>query len=180
MTVIPKYDATIMATSTPTTSETSEAPPHSSQKYIYKIAPASPEPQLDVDGLESVLPPSELDVSSKFIHMSTASQIPGTLKHFFSTSSSTTDTIYLIKVPIVSVWEDIGALRWESPDASVCGTRDGEGMFPHLYFYDHDVEGGRERLWLRRNEVVEVKEIVSREGEEGWEKALGESGEWLM
>lgn len=79
------------------------------------------------------------------------------------------------------MFDELGLLRWETPDAKVCGTREGEGLFPHLYFYDGEDPGlGATRLWLRKGEVEGVREVVSERGVEGWEGSLGELGAWLV
>ncbi|KAJ7667867.1 hypothetical protein DFH06DRAFT_1267957 [Mycena polygramma] len=91
--------------------------------YIYKLVPSSsPVP----DPLPEQLPLSELDAASGFIHLSTAEQIPGTLKHFFAEDKE----VYVLRIPYAQVEKDI---KWEHPDAKVCGERGDEGFFPHLY-----------------------------------------------
>lgn len=153
--------------------------------YIYKIAPASPEPSHTDDkasdtSSEPVLPPSGLDVSSNFIHMSTASQIEGTLRNFFPTSTGERNVVYLLKVASQPL-EAKGVVRWESPDAKICGPRDGEGMFPHLYFDEPTDAGGKvRRLWLKRNEVENIAEVVSESGSTSWDEGLRELQGWLV
>lgn len=138
-------------------------------RYIYKIAPEAPDLNTSQHAQSSILPPSQLDISSGFIHMSTASQVPGTLKLFFETTSST-NKIFLIRVglPLKS-----GELRWESPDAKVCGPRPDEGLFPHIY---HD----EKRLYISIEEVESIKEVISGEGVEGWESGLKQVEGWLL
>lgn len=154
-------------------------------KYIYKIAASHPKPswppQDKVDSAKAVLPASDLDSKSRFIHMSTAKQIPGTLKHFFRTSSRDRNSVFLLKVLWPPVFDDLGLLRWESPDAKICGPREDEGLFPHLYFFDgEEPMDGSNRLWLRKAEVDDVKELVSEEGTEGWEQSLQDLEKWLV
>ena len=128
----------------------------STAQYIYKIAPAKPIPEWPAhdhaDKSNPILPSSSLDKSSNFIHMSRAIQIAGTLRHFFASNVSEQSSIWLLKVRISSRMEEQNVLRWESPDASICGARDGEGLFPHLYMEDNVSENTKSRtscrLWL--------------------------------
>ena len=145
-------------------------------KYIYKIAPSNPAIPVVTSSSNNlppnyILPVSDLDRSSGFIHMSTAAQIPGTLLHFFPTSASERNSVYLLRAPL-SPLEDQGSVKWESPDAKIAGLREGEGMFPHIY--------RGEGLSLRAADVEGVVEVVSGVGEVGWEKALGRQEEWLV
>lgn len=118
--------------------------------YIYKIVPYTAPPPTP---LPVALPVSELDQNSGFIHLSTAKQIPDTLKHF-------------LRIPYDSVEKDI---QWESPDAKVCGPRAGEGMFPHLY----------NGLKLGRQEVDSTQAWTRTEGG-GWDEALKQAEDWLV
>ncbi|KAJ9653423.1 hypothetical protein H2198_007371 [Neophaeococcomyces mojaviensis] len=167
--------------------------PINAMKYIYKIAPSSPLPMTRLADLdpatlsEPVLPPSDLDGSSSFIHMSTAAQISGTLKHFFPTSFNERNIVYILRV-LLPPLEDAKVVRWESPDAKICGSREGEGMFPHLYF-DEPAKGsepsgtgqGRNRrLWLKNSEVQDTAEVVSEAGSVGWEEGLRKLDGWLI
>ncbi|KAL1991492.1 hypothetical protein VTN49DRAFT_4800 [Thermomyces lanuginosus] len=93
-------------------------------KYVYKLVPSSspiPEP------LPEALPVSDLDQRSGFIHLSTALQVPNTLRHFFKDEPS----VYVLRIEYERVEKDI---RWEDPDAKVCGPRGGEGLFPEDVF----------------------------------------------
>lgn len=93
----------------------------SSPTYVYKLVPSTaPIPE---GPLPERLPVSELDQTSGFIHLSTASQVPNTLKFFFKDHP----LVYVLRVDFKIVEKDI---RWESPDAKVCGPRRGEGLFP--------------------------------------------------
>jgi uncharacterized protein (DUF952 family) len=142
--------------------------------YIYKIVPGSSSiPTTSSGQLPSdyTLPTSDLDKKSGFLHMSTAAQVPYTLKHFFATSRQNKDSIYLFKVPYKPL-EDRGIVRWESPDAKIGGLRNGEGMFPHIYD-DHEFK-------LGYDEVESVVEVVSENGEEDWEAALAGVNKWLV
>lgn len=147
----------------------------STTTYIYKICPSDPPiPTTPANTLpqDYTLPASALDTSSKFIHLSTAAQVPGTLLHFFPAPASARTSIVLLRIPYAPL-EAAGVVRWESPDAKICGPRDGEGMFPHVYFVDG-------RLGLRSDEVEGVRELVSEVGEEGWVSALERSEGWLV
>jgi hypothetical protein len=89
--------------------------------YVYKLVPSTaPIPE---GILPDRLPISELDQTSGFIHLSTASQVPNTLKFFFKDDL----LVYILRVDFKMVEKDI---RWESPDAKICGPRPGEGLFP--------------------------------------------------
>lgn len=92
-------------------------------RYLYKIVPSSsrvPEP------LPERLPVSLMDQRSGFIHLSTAHQIPNTLKYFFRDEP----LVYILRIEYDRVEQDI---RWEDPDGQVCGPRAGEGQFPVSY-----------------------------------------------
>ncbi|KAF5364024.1 hypothetical protein D9756_000511 [Leucocoprinus leucothites] len=129
-------------------------------KYLYKLIPPSATPP---DPIPEELPLSELDEKSGFIHLSTASQVPGTLKHFFADE----ERMYILRIPFELVKDKI---RWESPDKKgatfaalrnwkltsvcatisrllVCGPRPEEGLFPHLY----DGKLGKEEIELVLN-----------------------------
>lgn len=89
-------------------------------RYIYKLIPSTapvPEP------MPEQLPVSELDQKSGFIHLSTAQQLPNTLKLFFKDEP----LVYVLRIEYERVMQSI---RWESPDGEVCGPRPGEGLFP--------------------------------------------------
>lgn len=57
--------------------------------------------------LPDALPVSELDSSDGFIHLSTALQVPGTLKRFFSDK----DSVYILRIIYTKVEKDI---KWEN------------------------------------------------------------------
>jgi uncharacterized protein (DUF952 family) len=126
--------------------------------YIYKIIPYTTPPSTP---LPAALPVSELDQSSGFIHLSTAAQVPNTLKFFFGNDPS----VYLLRIPYDAVEKDI---RWEDPKAEVCGPRAGEGMFPHLY----------NGLKLGRDEVDSMQSLTRTD--EGWDQALRQAEDWLV
>ncbi|KAJ6539218.1 hypothetical protein B0H19DRAFT_1177739 [Mycena capillaripes] len=126
--------------------------------YIYKLVPSSsPVP----DPLPETLPLSELDDTSGFIHLSTAAQIPGTLKHFFAEH----DEVYALRIKYATVEKDI---KWEDPKAEICGERGGEGFFPHLY------NGGR-----LGSGVIESVTIWHRNSG-NWDEALRKAESWLV
>lgn len=89
-------------------------------KYVYKLVPSTASVP---DPLPEKLPVSDLDQKSGFVHLSTARQIPNTLKFFFKNDP----LVYVLRIEYEKVEREI---RWENPDASVCGPRGGEGMFP--------------------------------------------------
>jgi len=70
-------------------------PSMSTPTYIYKIVPASATPY----PLTDAPPVSELDASDRFIHLSTAFQVAGTLKRFFPNE----DSIYLLRIIYANV-----------------------------------------------------------------------------
>jgi uncharacterized protein (DUF952 family) len=88
--------------------------------YLYKLVPSTSPVR---EPLPERLPVSELDQESGFIHLSTALQVPNTLKYFFKDEP----LVYVLRIEFEEVMADI---RWESPDAKVCGPRPDEGLFP--------------------------------------------------
>lgn len=76
----------------------------STPTYIYKIVPAS---DSLLDPIPDVLPVSDLDKTDGFIHLSTALQIPGTLKRFFGDH----EQVYILRIAYKDVENDI---RWEN------------------------------------------------------------------
>jgi uncharacterized protein (DUF952 family) len=74
--------------------------------FLYKLVPSDAAPP---DPLPEELPLSELDEKSGFIHLSTAHQVPGTLRHFFGDAES----VYILKIQLETIKDKI---RWESPD----------------------------------------------------------------
>lgn len=127
--------------------------------YIYKLIPSTTAPP---DPLPATLPVSELDRSSGFIHLSTAAQIPNTLKWFFADEPR----VYVLRLLYESVEKNI---RWEDPKGEVCGPRGGEGMFPHLY----------NDLKLGHDEVESVAVWERKEGE-GWDDVVKKAQDWLI
>ncbi|THH08565.1 hypothetical protein EW145_g2627 [Phellinidium pouzarii] len=126
--------------------------------YIYKLVPSSaPVP----DVLPECLPVSEIDQNSGFVHLSTALQIPGTLKYFFADDTR----VYVLRLKYDDLVESI---RWEDPEAAVCGPRAGEGIFPHLY----------NGLKLGKDEIDSV--AVWEKGEDEWDAALRKAESWLV
>lgn len=148
-------------------------------RYIYKIVPSTTPIR---EPLPETLPVSELDRNSGFIHLSMASQVPNTLKFFFSEEP----VVYILRINHADVIQDI---RWESPDGKVCGPRPGEGLFPvsgefscfgrpndnlliqlqpkHLY---NGLKLGKD----------EVESIAIWQNDGGWDKALDGAKPWLL
>ena len=128
--------------------------------YIYKLVPTSAAPP---DPLPERLPVSELDQKSKFIHASTAKQVPRTLKHFFAND----EKVYILRIKY-DVVESV--VKWEDPKGEVCGPRAGEGMFPHLH----------NGLKVGKDEVESV--VIWERTEAGWDEALKKAEEegWLV
>ncbi|OCB89474.1 hypothetical protein A7U60_g3364 [Sanghuangporus baumii] len=134
--------------------------------YIYKLVPSSaPDPPFDE--LPERLPVSDLDKNSGFIHLSTARQVPGTLKFFFADDPK----VYVLRLRYDAM---ISQIRWEDPKAEVCGPRGDEGMFPHLY---NGLNLGRDEI-----EGVYIIEKTSCEGDSGgnWDEALKKADSWLV
>ncbi|PSR77189.1 hypothetical protein PHLCEN_2v8018 [Hermanssonia centrifuga] len=127
--------------------------------YLYKLIPHTAPPP---SPLPLSLPTSALDRSSGFVHLSTAAQVPGTLRFFFSDHPH----VYLARIPYERVEGDV---RWEDPKAEVCGVRGGEGVFPHLY---------NERVALGAGEIESVVRWES--GVDGWEEAVRKGQDWLV
>lgn len=134
--------------------------------YVYKLISHTSSTPTSVASLPERLPVSAIDEASGFIHLSTAVQVPNTLKFFFKDDPY----VYLLRIPYDPVEKDI---RWEDPKAEVCGPRGGEGMFPHLY----------NGLKLGRGEVESVR-ILRRQTEddkvEGWDVALQGAEDFLV
>ncbi|KAI5885135.1 uncharacterized protein SCHCODRAFT_02707057 [Schizophyllum commune H4-8] len=127
--------------------------------YLYKLVPStSPVPELSA--LPEALPLSDLDAKSGFIHLSTAHQVGGTLKHFFAEDPH----VWVLKIAFAKVEDKI---RWESPDAKVCGPRPGEGLFPHLY---NGPKLGK----------AEIEDVARWERGNGWDEALEKANNWLV
>lgn len=126
-------------------------------QYIYKILPEAPP-----NPLPGALPPSELDRNSGFIHMSTSVQLLNTLTYFFGSS----DVVGILRVPYEPISKKV---RWESPDAKVCGPRGGEGMFPHIYNGLKLGTGEVEAVGVWKREEDETwQQVIKREEEKGW------------
>lgn len=119
-------------------------------KYVYKILTAGPTSPLP-DAIK--LPP--LDLSSGFIHLCTATQVPGVISRFMESA----EKVWLLKIPYSRIEAD---LKWEG------ATQNGEGgeEFPHLF-----------SEMLGAGEVEDVKEF-GRNAEKGWEGVF-EGVSWL-
>lgn len=61
-------------------------------------------------------------------------------------------------------------LRWEDPKAEVCGPRNGEGMFPHLY----------NGLKLGKDEIESVRFWERRNDDETWNDVIKRNEAWLL
>ncbi|KAJ5232161.1 hypothetical protein N7468_005117 [Penicillium chermesinum] len=126
-------------------------------QYIYKIVPSTAPV---VQPLPDRLPVSELDQTSGFVHLSTASQLANTLKFFFQEEP----LVYILRIEYSRVAQYI---RWESPDGKVCGPRPGEGLFPHLY---NGLKLGHD----------EVESVAVWQNDNGWDQALVGAKDWLL
>lgn len=92
--------------------------------YLYKLIPST-SPALEP--IPERLPVSDIDQQSGFIHLSTAFQVPNTLKFFFKDEP----IVYVLRIRYERVEQDI---RWEDPEGKVCGPRPNEGLFPVSLF----------------------------------------------
>lgn len=148
--------------------------------YIYKLVPPSESPFPALADLPEKLPVSALDEKSGFIHMSTAKQVPNTLKRFYKDHLK----VYVLRV----VYDQIESVtKWEDPQAENCGPRGGgcllpvlstvrrseycviEGMFPHIY----------NDLKLGKSEIEQIN-VLQRDTDSEWDGALQEAKEeWL-
>lgn len=141
---------------------------------IYKLVTSPPGVLVTPDGKLSsgfVLPASDLDKTSGFMHMSTAAQVPGTLQ-FFPSPKSEKGTLFLLRVPF-ELLEKKGLIKWESPEGQVSDTPGEEGYFPHIY--------DDKQYKLSDDMVDSVVKIESHEGEDGFGEAVSkvrQSG-WL-
>lgn len=75
--------------------------------YLYKLIPSTGS-HLIPDPIPEKLPLSDLDLESGFIHLSTASQLPGTLGRFFADEA----LVYILRLKYKDVKKDI---CWEDP-----------------------------------------------------------------
>ncbi|KAG6332118.1 hypothetical protein ID866_6970 [Astraeus odoratus] len=134
--------------------------------YVYKLVSHTACTPISAEDLPEKLPVSCIDQASGFVHLSTAQQVPNTLKFFFGRDPH----VHILRIPYARVEKDI---RWEDPKAEVCGPRGGEGVFPHLY----------NGLKLGKDEVESVRVLTrltdSEEGKE-WEAALQDAKDWLV
>ncbi|PYI34563.1 hypothetical protein BP00DRAFT_423039 [Aspergillus indologenus CBS 114.80] len=130
-----------------------DAPPF----FIYKLVPSTAPVR---EPLPDRLPISELDNQSGFIHLSTAFQVPNTLKLFFKDEP----LVYVLRIRYDRVENDI---KWENPEGTVCGPRPTEGLFPHLY---NGLKLGKD----------EIESISIWTNEDGWDKALTQAKPWLL
>jgi len=125
-------------------------------KYIYKILPSSPLPP---SPLPISLPVSDLDKRDNFVHLSTSSQILGTLRNFFSKDSH----VHILRIPYERVskyiiWEDAKGKQPDEPGG--CWDIEGKmGYFPHVH---------GNGLRIGREEVDEVG--VWKRRVEGWQR----------
>jgi len=125
--------------------------------YIYKLVSfTSPVP----DPLPERLPFSELDTASGFIHMSTALQVPRTLKRFFAEDPR----VCILRVKYSTVEKNI---KWEDSKGEVPGEVGGDGMFAHIY-----------NRGLGAGEIESV--VVWHRNEGDWDEALKKAESWLV
>ncbi|KAL2823669.1 hypothetical protein BDW59DRAFT_148462 [Aspergillus cavernicola] len=125
--------------------------------YLYKLVPSTAPVHQPIPDR---LPVSEIDQQSGFVHLSTALQVPNTLKLFFKDEP----LVYVLRIPYESVARDI---RFEDPEGRVCGPRPEEGLFPHLY---NGLKLGKD----------EIESMSVWSNDHGWEKSLGAAKPWLL
>ena len=82
--------------------------------------------------------------------------------------------MYVLRIPYADVKKDI---KWEDPNATVCGNRPGEGLFPHLY---NGLRLGKDEVdsvacWDRGDGAV-------ADDKKGWEQLVkdAEKEGWLV
>ncbi|BDD64215.1 hypothetical protein MPDQ_005120 [Monascus purpureus] len=130
---------------------------HAEPRYLYKIVSSTSPVR---EPLPERLPVSEIDKNSGFIHLSTAKQVPVTLKSFFEGEP----LVYVLRISYDAVRSDI---RWEDPDTKSFGSRYGEGLFPHLY---NEFKLGRD----------EVESLGVWTNDSGWDEMLRRAKPWLL
>lgn len=154
--------------------------PSNNVGYVYKLVPSSAPIS---ESLPERLPISDLDSQSGFIHLSSARQVPNTLKFFFKDEPF----VYVLRIEYEKVEENI---RWESPDAKICGPRDGEGMFPvSIGNLDNPCRKRKFSLCLIMLKHLynglklgkeEIDSVATWKNENGWDKALENAASWLV
>jgi uncharacterized protein (DUF952 family) len=141
--------------------------------FIYKLVGSPPGVPI-VDGKlpsDFVLPASDLDKHSGFMHMSTAVQVPGTLQ-FFPSPKSEKGKLFILRAPFEPL-DKRRLIKFESPEGDITDTPGKDGYFPHIY--------DDKQYRLTSDMVDSVVGITSEEGEEGFGRAvtkLREDG-WL-
>ncbi|KAJ7179863.1 hypothetical protein C8R43DRAFT_970811 [Mycena crocata] len=124
--------------------------------YLYKLCSPMPDP------LPEVLPLSELDAVSGFMHFSTAVQVPRTLKRFFADKAR----VDILRINYAAV-EQNSDLRWEDSKGKEPGEIGGEGVFAHIY--------GRSLT------ASDIETVVSWHQTDGnWDEALKKAESWLV
>ena len=93
--------------------------------YVYKLVPSSSPVR---EPLPDRLPVSDIDRSSGYIHLSTAFQVPNTVKAFYNDEP----LVYVLRIPYTRIAAET---VWESPEGNVCGPRPKEGLFPVCHFF---------------------------------------------
>ncbi|KAK5700143.1 hypothetical protein LTR17_023177 [Elasticomyces elasticus] len=112
----------------------------STERFLYKILTSKPPMPIPRDF-------TSLDASDGYIHLSTASQTPGTAARFFASETK----LWLVKIDRTKLEAGPGELRWEEASS---------GVFAHLY--DADISEGA---------VVDVAE-ETKSGGENWQEVL--------
>ncbi|PIG81097.1 hypothetical protein AARAC_010293 [Aspergillus arachidicola] len=122
--------------------------------YVYKLVPSTAPVR---EPLPEQLPVSALDQQSGFIHLSTAFQVPNTLKLFFKDEP----LVYVLRIPYDRVAEN---LKWENPEAP-------SGAFLQLYLHLYN------GLKLGKDEVESIAIWFNHSG---WDYALSQATPWLV
>ncbi|KJA30062.1 hypothetical protein HYPSUDRAFT_32125 [Hypholoma sublateritium FD-334 SS-4] len=128
--------------------------------YIYKIVPSSAPPS---SPLPDALPVSDLDKADNFIHLSTALQVPETLKRFFGN----VEQVYILRITYSQVESKV---KWEDSRGTGPGGVGEPDTFPHLY----------NDLRLGKNEVESV--VKWERGSNDWNAAINKAKEdaWFI
>ena len=127
--------------------------------YVYKLLPSTAEPPTS---LPTTLPVSTLDQTDGFIHLSTAIQVPGTIKRFFANEPHA----FILRIPYDRI---VKVAKWEDTKGA-SGLPGAEGVYPHLY----------NGLKVGKDEVESVQRWENDKEGAGWDDALKKAEDWLV
>ncbi|PPQ83279.1 hypothetical protein CVT25_004015 [Psilocybe cyanescens] len=124
----------------------------STPTYIYKIVHSSTPPP---DPLPEALPVSDLDKADGFLHLSTALQLPGTLKRFFAED----ERVFILRIVYKNVESNV---KWENSRGTAPGGVGEQDMFPHIY---NGLRLGKD----------EIESVVEWERQTGWDETINKA-----